>query len=262
MKKFLWLIIPIILFISFHFLIEIFALSSVAKIIILTEAGHKEPINVYYSSIISKNNFSEKRSLSSSWVTDKDIATHVVHPNNRVVRGLRIDPLINEGEVKIYSIEILSHFGDAIFFDAEHIHQDFLARNAASLKQVGNSVVLSSAGTDPQMVLKHPVRFKNPLFSLILPVFLSLVATLVVKNINIKRIPAIKDITTKKPSAAHNITSLDGLRGFAALLVIADHTDYIYFKGLGAIGVWIFFCLSGFLLSIPFVKKPSLITSS
>jgi peptidoglycan/LPS O-acetylase OafA/YrhL len=50
---------------------------------------------------------------------------------------------------------------------------------------------------------------------------------------------------------------LDGIRAFAALLVIASHTNLLNLRGTGGVGVWVFFVLSGYLLSRPFVKNPS-----
>ena len=262
MNKAIWFILTIILYITFHYLIDIFALSSVAKIKITTESSHNEPIQIYYSSRFSKNTFSEKRSKKSTWNTAEGKSTHVVYPNNRIVRGLRVDPMKNEGEVKIYSIQLLSHFGDRLFFNADRISTYFMPNNAVLLNEEGEFVKLTSTASDPQLVLTRPVQFNNYKLSFILPIFLSLFTALVIKHVHPRQIYAVKDITSKQPSTAQNIAALDGLRGFAALLVIADHTGYEYFKGLGAVGVWIFFCLSGFLLSIPFVKNPSLIASN
>ena len=45
-----------------------------------------------------------------------------------------------------------------------------------------------------------------------------------------------------------NISGLDGLRGFAVLFVLGAHTKF-FSQGFGATGVWIFFLLSGYLLS-------------
>lgn len=261
MKKITWFILTITIYVVFHFLIEIFALSSVAKIKVVTEANHEEPVKVYYSSSVSKNTFSEQRSITSTVSTMKGKATHVVHLNNRVVRGLRIDPMKNEGESKIYSIEILSHFGEPLLFDATGIATNFFPHNSATMKREGEFVKINSTGSDPQLFLADPVRFNNYMLSFILPIFLTLLTSLVIKHVKLGQIHALKDITGKQPSSARNISALDGLRGFAALLVLADHTGPMYFRGLGAIGVWIFFCLSGFLLSLPFVKKPSLIVS-
>ena len=59
------------------------------------------------------------------------------------------------------------------------------------------------------------------------------------------------------------LDSLDGLRGLAALMVFLSHTsnEGIYFSssfnfsGIGKSGVFLFFVLSSFLLTYPFVKK-------
>lgn len=61
------------------------------------------------------------------------------------------------------------------------------------------------------------------------------------------------------------INSLDGLRGFAVLSVFLSHTSntgilllpFANFSGIGRIGVFLFFLLSSFLLSLPFIKNGS-----
>ena len=59
------------------------------------------------------------------------------------------------------------------------------------------------------------------------------------------------------------IDALDGLRGFAALLVVLSHTSnegmhlfpFLNFSGTGKSGVYLFFLLSSFLLSNPLLAK-------
>ncbi len=51
------------------------------------------------------------------------------------------------------------------------------------------------------------------------------------------------------------LVELDGLRGLAALTVMLEHT-WAPFSGMGVTGVWLFFILSGYLLTQPFVNKP------
>ncbi len=59
------------------------------------------------------------------------------------------------------------------------------------------------------------------------------------------------------------IDSLDGLRGLAVLIVFLSHTSlggtyllpFANFSGIGKSGVYLFFVLSSFLLTLPFVKK-------
>jgi peptidoglycan/LPS O-acetylase OafA/YrhL len=57
---------------------------------------------------------------------------------------------------------------------------------------------------------------------------------------------------------------LDSIRGLAILLVLFEHLGFSRYYSvqlpLGAIGVWIFFTLSGFLITSILIKKPSLKT--
>lgn len=262
MKKIIWAVAFSILFIFFHLLLDYFALASIAKIKITAEADKESRLTVYYSNGLTGPQFTEVNSVKSQPLKE-GVKTHIaLSLSNRIGRYLRIDPFSGKGSIKIYSIKILSHFGKPLRLSATDIGQNFHPDSNSSLVLHDGFVEMVSTGSDPQLILVNPLRFSNLFFGYILPVFLSILSVLVLKHLPFKSIHAIKDITHKKPSTNQNITALDGLRGFAALLVLADHTDFLYFKGLGAIGVWLFFCLSGFLLSIPFVRNPSLIKSS
>lgn len=79
----------------------------------------------------------------------------------------------------------------------------------------------------------------------------------------LRRVPihAIRDTVTKRPSSGRNLDALDGIRGLAVLLVVAAHTDGLHMRGHGAAGVWMFFALSAFLLTLPFAANPDRIKS-
>jgi peptidoglycan/LPS O-acetylase OafA/YrhL len=68
------------------------------------------------------------------------------------------------------------------------------------------------------------------------------------------RLPCWTDISCRNSSLGRTIPELDTLRGIAALLVLADHTSIIT-KGAGGNGVWLFFALSGYLLTRPFLDR-------
>jgi peptidoglycan/LPS O-acetylase OafA/YrhL len=65
-----------------------------------------------------------------------------------------------------------------------------------------------------------------------------------------------RDLAEKRPSRGENVDALDGVRGFAVLLVVASHANGLYLAGQGGVGVWLFFCLSAFLLGTPFARDP------
>jgi peptidoglycan/LPS O-acetylase OafA/YrhL len=69
------------------------------------------------------------------------------------------------------------------------------------------------------------------------------------------------DTNRKVSSKGFGISSLDGVRGLAVLIVVASHTAAFWMHGQGSIGVLLFFILSGYVLTIPFVHTPAKITT-
>lgn len=69
-------------------------------------------------------------------------------------------------------------------------------------------------------------------------------------------VPALRDIVVKRPSQGANLDALDGIRGLAVLLVIASHSGGLHLEGQGGVGVFLFFALSAFLLTMPFASRP------
>lgn len=72
------------------------------------------------------------------------------------------------------------------------------------------------------------------------------------------RFALLRDIVNKRPSSGANLTALDGLRGLAVLMVLAGHADGFGFSLHGGVGVWLFFTLSAFLLTLPFAANAEL----
>lgn len=69
-------------------------------------------------------------------------------------------------------------------------------------------------------------------------------------------IHAIRDVTEKRPHSGPNLDALDGVRGLAVLMVVASHCNALGLARHGAVGVWLFFALSAFLLTMPFLARP------
>lgn len=64
------------------------------------------------------------------------------------------------------------------------------------------------------------------------------------------------DIDNKQSSFGQSVAALDGLRGLAVLIVIASHTSAFGMHGQGSLGVLLFFFLSGYVLSLPYIDRP------
>ena len=74
------------------------------------------------------------------------------------------------------------------------------------------------------------------------------------------RLSCWSDISNRTASTGRAIPELDTLRGIAAIIVLADHTAMIQ-NGRGGNGVWLFFALSGYLLTRPFIERHEAWTS-
>lgn len=180
--------------------------------------------------------------------------------NNHVVRKIRVDIGSSPERVKLYSIKLLSHFGPGAVYDFRQIHKQFTPNDAISaFKLKKDHVLITSDKDDPYLILKGNLIQQNRILEYGLPLAFSLFFYLLIGRFTRRSIPAISDIQTKQSSSGINIGSLDGIRGLAALLVLAQHCGL---TGTGGIfGVWLFFCLSGFLLATPFVRQPNLAIS-
>lgn len=65
------------------------------------------------------------------------------------------------------------------------------------------------------------------------------------------------DPNHKRSSHGASLFALDGVRGLAVLIVIASHAGALGLGGQGSIGVLLFFTLSGFVLSLPYIEYPA-----
>jgi peptidoglycan/LPS O-acetylase OafA/YrhL len=68
---------------------------------------------------------------------------------------------------------------------------------------------------------------------------------------------ALRDVVDKPTTQRTPIAALDGVRGLAVLIVVAAHAGGLEMLGHGAAGVWLFFCLSAFLLTLPYAHDPA-----
>lgn len=64
------------------------------------------------------------------------------------------------------------------------------------------------------------------------------------------------DVDRRRSSHGDSVSVLDGIRGLAVLIVLASHTNSFGLSGQGSVGVFLFFALSGFVLTLPFADRP------
>jgi peptidoglycan/LPS O-acetylase OafA/YrhL len=69
------------------------------------------------------------------------------------------------------------------------------------------------------------------------------------------RIVALRDTVEKRPPDGANVDVLDGIRGLAVLIVVMANTGFSGMGNHGLMGIWMFFELSAFLLTLQFIDK-------
>jgi peptidoglycan/LPS O-acetylase OafA/YrhL len=68
------------------------------------------------------------------------------------------------------------------------------------------------------------------------------------------------DVNAKRSSRGDSVIILDGIRGLAVLIVLASHCEAFGMSGQGSLGVFLFFFLSGYVLTLPYVSDQRRIT--
>ena len=239
-------------FLLMQWLVGVLALSCFNKAEIDARLDHADSVQLFPAATL---HFQEALAVSTKDFPAKNRTVQPVDLKNRVMRTLRIDPGHLPGSVALYGIRLLSFFGPPVFLPPEQI-KDLCSPNAdiSSMQVIDDHVAIVVTGTDPQLTCRTMPRVNNPAIRWFLPLIYSLVFLLLLTKVSIRAFPAFSGITSKTATMGANIDALDGIRGFAALTVLAEHTGV--FKGTGYFGVLLFFILSGFLLSAPFIQRP------
>ncbi len=258
-RPFVAIFIAIIAFWVVKTAISYTALSSFRVIAISAEFDHEDVIDIYFGSS-ERAGFRENYKIRSETFPAGEKSRRKIVLDNHVVRKLRIDTGTSPGTLKLYSITLGSNFGQGIALDHREIYQNFLPNNGIeTFRLEKDHVLLRITDEDPYIIHRGELVQRNLFLELILPFIFAVFSFLACSRFSLENIHALNDIAAKRSAAGIKFGSLDGVRGLAALLVLAQHTGLT--KTGGIFGVWLFFCLSGFLLASPFVRQPSLALS-
>jgi len=107
---------------------------------------------------------------------------------------------------------------------------------------------------------KTKVIPQKPLFVVLISAFIFVIVFCLARVFDWRSIPAIQDLSLGQHiSSAAEFNTINGLRGFAALLVLFSHSAPGW-ENL-QVGIGVLFVISGYLLSKPFVLEPTKILS-
>ena len=228
-------------------------LPDASRITVTVALDHSDELKLFYWNGLRKGSFDEHFSVISNRVkkNKKQKADFLLH--DKPVTKVRLDLGGKAGLVKLYKIVVYSHFTKPVVYRPADIYRLFEpGKKEIQMSLRKDHVEIISHTDGPYLTSTKPLN-SNVFLLYILPLIISVLLVLVIQRIDFSKMPSFLDINKKKPSSGSNVYALDGLRGIAALMVVADHT-WGRFTGLGAGGVWIFMSLSGFLLARPFIN--------
>jgi len=180
--------------------------------------------------------------------------------NRHPALWLRIDTGNSPGRVRLYGMTVRGKFIGKISYSPVDIYQKFqVGRPQMSMTLAKDFVEITSTTADPYLISQERLLPLCNLGWMVIPlVLLSFFLYKTLSTVTPEQYKSFFGITRSKHHNKSVIEVLDGMRGMGALMVIADHT-WPRFAGVGASGVMIFFALSGFLLTRPFVTQPEIL---
>jgi peptidoglycan/LPS O-acetylase OafA/YrhL len=241
-------------FVVQHLILVVITASS--RVIISAEIDHADAFQLYYSNSSGQPSFKEQDSYKSDPVPANAKTDALIRLHNASVRNVRLDPGNSPGTVKIFKVTVLGHFAKPREMGPEELMRFFRpGREDVQLSLEKDYLKVVSGQEDPSLLGAGPLVEINPWLPRAMTVIFTVLVFALVYRFDFASFPAFHDVLGKKPSIGSNIDALDGLRGLAAVIIVADHT-YGMVVGIGAIGVWLFMTLSGFLIARPFVLQP------
>lgn len=248
------LFLTFIIFLLIRLIISYTVLSSFGIMVIDAEFDRDNLIEVFYS---TSKEFQTNKILCSQpfWPGKRSVQN--IYLKNNATKYIRLDLGSSEGTCKLYSLRFKSFFGPDIVFSPKRIFNEFKPNdNIETFELKNDHLQISSIGNDPFIVSIEAIKVKNFFLQYIFPLIIAFLFWLTISSFSVNCFPAINDLKNKKSSMGIHIGSIDGIRGIAALMVLAEHTVGSM-RTIGSLGVWLFFALSGYLLVSPFIHDPS-----
>lgn len=227
----------------------------------VVEFEQDNQLQIFYSPTLKGVHFNERDSVRSNVTTAGKKSTLKIPLGNAPIAHIRIDTGNKKGVTKLYEIKIHSITSQTRTLTYNDIFESFTpGHEGVELELRDDHVAIISKTNDPYILSTREFTKRPWALILIVPSLFALLFFGTLRNADAEKWKNIFLPKKKSPSHGTNFDALDGLRGFAALMVVGDHTCG-YMIGMGAPGVWIFMALSGFLLAKPFIAAPERILS-
>ena len=255
------LLLYIIAVTFFKVAIDFFVLSTVSYIEIEGNTLESPHLKIYYSNsfidLFHEDGFIESRSVQTQLRKKKNPGSYIAFMRNQPLSKIRLDVNDSVSNFTLKKISFYSIFGKPTIWNSIEINSYIdQTNNIEVVFAEGNKILFKVLGGDPWIKFNQTVKTKNIFLEYFFPLILAALLLLIISNFEWKKLPAFSDIRDRNTSFSASYKCLDGIRGIAALLVLIEHS-MPEFHGAGRMGVLLFFCLSGFLLTTPFIYKPA-----
>jgi peptidoglycan/LPS O-acetylase OafA/YrhL len=229
-------------------------LSSISAVTISAWSDHEDTIKLYFDDSLDFARFHESKTSTSVLMPEKENVGFTLFMQNRATNFLRIDPGDHAGIFRLYYIVIHPKSKIEKRFDAAELYNMLEpATEGIKITLEDLYVEISSTEDNPYLFLRSDSIERKRIGIFSIPVFiLAFFLYVFLSRHSWKQFRNYFLIQRERPRAGEVLQPLDGLRGIAAIWVVAEHS-WFKFVGAGFSGVLIFFVLSGFLLAKPFV---------
>lgn len=220
-----------------------------------TEAGS---VDLFYLHAIGGGGFSDHRKVSAQYKAASGQRLQFPIRQRHASRFL-IRFNSDAAPVRLRQAYFHSYYGSDRVVKGEALDTFFTSESdATQVRFEKNALSISGTETELGIVNDEKLRIQGPWLAYGVPLVIGLLTFFAALRFDPRRIPSLVQLYSTPAGTRVHQPELDGLRGLAAILVVADHT-WGWFTGSGLVGVWIFFALSGYLLAIPFVRNPQLV---
>ena len=228
-------------------------LHRISSVVLELESSAKTDVGVYFKHAPATDTYSARR-FNRSTALPKQTKVEIPLYSNRISR-IKVLLKSEQAHWRLKSLSYTSHYAPTVTLRGKALQDALLAYEPSThITAVGDDADITATEAGATFTLKDRLKLSNPYINL-LPMGIGYFIYLLLEGFSLDAIPAFSGLEID-PNSPYNY-ELDGLRGLAALSVVADHT-WSWFTGTGTAGVWLFFALSGYLLAIPFVRRPEL----
>jgi peptidoglycan/LPS O-acetylase OafA/YrhL len=235
------------LFLVFYFLVGFFTANAFHKIAIKGIFPESSSVKIFFAK--DTHGYSDQLFFEAPIVGQETEQLILVPLSNRIIHKLKLDFPVKDRPIVLQQIVLHG------FFQSKPAVVSFEKDKQARSVRQGRMLMPGDANFEIKSIQAN----KHVFVHIILPFTLALGCWFWFRAFDWRKFPAIQDVmSNQRARNTDNLQALDGLRGIAALTVLMEHTMF-QFVGLGRAGVWLFFALSGFLLTRSFVLNPRII---